>query len=255
MGALEEVIKMQQQGKSENEIFDSLRQKGFSAKDVYDSIAQTKIKNAVEQPTPEPMTEEPLQMIRPDIPQGPTTQEYQGMQQSIFRPMEGSPEASQEVTYQSNQIQEAPSPSQYSSQEAYPSAQEYPEYADTPQSYGEYPSYQPYQQASLSSDTVTEISEQVVTERLSEIRKQLEKIIDFRTTIDAKIEYLDERLKRIEKIIDNLQSSILQKVGTYVTNIDDIKKELIETQKSFKSILPQTKHNIQSGHKPRHHHP
>ena len=30
----------------------------------------------------------------------------------------------------------------------------------------------------------------------------------------------------------------MQKVGDYMTNIDDIKKELVETQKSFKSLVP-----------------
>ena len=41
----------------------------------------------------------------------------------------------------------------------------------------------------------------------------------------------------MEKIIDRLQLSILQKVGDYLTNVEDIKKELAETQKSFKSML------------------
>jgi UDP-glucose 4-epimerase len=53
---------------------------------------------------------------------------------------------------------------------------------------------------------------------------------------DCPIEYIDERLSRIEKIIDRLQLSILQRVGEYVTNVEDIKKELVETQKSFKSL-------------------
>ena len=92
---------------------------------------------------------------------------------------------------------------------------------------------------------ISEISEQVVAEKLSEIRKHLEKIIDLKTSFESKIEYLDERLKRLEKTIDTLQSAVLRKVGDYVTNVQDLKSELIQTQKSFEKLLPQHKHQSQ----------
>lgn len=89
---------------------------------------------------------------------------------------------------------------------------------------------------STSSDTITEIAEQVATEKISAFKDQLEKVIDFKTNIDSKIDYIDERVKRIEKMIDRLQISILQKVGDSLSSIDDIKKEIQETQKTFKAI-------------------
>ncbi|MCH7536200.1 MAG: hypothetical protein IH948_10755, partial [Bacteroidetes bacterium] len=93
-----------------------------------------------------------------------------------------------------------------------------------------------YQQPGISADTITEISEQIASEKMSDIRKYIEKIMDFRTTTETKIELMEEKLKRIEKIMDTLQSSVLRKVGDYITNVDDIKKELIETQKTFSKI-------------------
>jgi len=112
-------------------------------------------------------------------------------------------------------------------------SQEYPEYQQ------QYPQEQ-YQQQSggISSDTITEIAEQVVSEKFATIKKDMEKIIDLKTTTETKLSYLDSRLKKIEAIIDRLNLSIMQKVGDYMTNIDDIKKELIETQKSFKALAP-----------------
>ena len=104
------------------------------------------------------------------------------------------------------------------------------------------PAYPQYQQSySMSPDTITEISEQVASEKLSQIKDELEKILDFRSTIESKISYLDERLKKIEKIIDRLQLSVLQKVGEYVNNVSDLKNEVVETQKSFKSLLDKHK--------------
>ena len=106
-------------------------------------------------------------------------------------------------------------------------------------------SQQNYQQQSysggLSAETIAEIAEQAITEKLSLLKGDLEKILDFKTSADAKIEMLDERLKRIEKILDRLQLSILQKVGEYMTNVDDLKKELIETQKTFSAVTSSPK--------------
>ena len=109
------------------------------------------------------------------------------------------------------------------------------------QEYGQaYAQYQPYQEV-MSSDVITEISEQVVSEKLSNIQDKLEKAIDFKTAAESRISSLNERVARIEKIIDRLQLSILQKVGDYVNNVSDLKSELEETQKSFKALLPELK--------------
>lgn len=144
--------------------------------------------------------------------QNQAQEEYEGMQPSLLQPQA-----------QDQSTPPIPAPEQYSQQD-------YSQYNE------QYPQYQQYSPQSLSSDTITEIAEQVVAEKLSSIRKDLEKVIDMKNTFEAKMEYIDERLKRIEKIIDRLEISILQKVGEYITNIEDIKKEMIETQKSIKAL-------------------
>ena len=100
-----------------------------------------------------------------------------------------------------------------------------------------YAQYQSYQET-MSSDVITEISEQVVSERLTELQDKLERALDFRTVADARLSSLNERLTRIEKIMDRLQLSLLQKVGEYVNDVSDLKQEVRETQKSFKALLP-----------------
>ena len=96
--------------------------------------------------------------------------------------------------------------------------------------------YQQYQyQPSISADTMTEIAEQVIAEKLSSLTNKIEKVVDTKMTFETKMSSLSERIQRIEKIIDKLQLSILQKVGEYVTDVSDLKKELLETQKTFKA--------------------
>ena len=94
--------------------------------------------------------------------------------------------------------------------------------------------YQPYQDM-MSSDVITEISEQVVDDKLSVLREKMEKAINFGNTAETRIASVDKRLKRIEQIIDTLQISLLQRVSEYVTDIKDIKNEIEETHKTMKA--------------------
>ncbi len=152
----------------------------------------------------------------PEMPAQPMTQEYNEMEQSVMSP-QAQPSAP-EAEYQSyeQQMQQPEQDNNYSDQ------------------YGA-----AYQPIAISPDTMNEVAEQVVAEKLGPIAASLEKLFDQKSNSEAQIQYIDERLKRIEKIIDRLQLSILQKVGEYVTNVDDIKREMVETQKSFRALLDQ----------------
>jgi len=237
---------MQQQGITEDQIIKSLQDRGVPYKEISESLSQSKIKAAVEEPPSEPAIQEqeiipatsqavptaPTAQAPPPQPSSPET--IPGMQRSM---LQSSPEESPQITQEYTPPTQIPQPGGYVGEEG---------------PYGGQYEYQPYEYAAtgaISPDTITEIAEQVASEKIMEIRKSLEKVIDFRTTIEAKTESIDERLKRIEQIIGTLQSSVLRKVGDYVTNIEDIKKELIETQKSFSKFIPQTrKHKSRTTH-------
>ena len=204
MGILEEIQRMQQSGLSEEEIISKLQEQGNPYRDISEAIAQSKIKQAVED--------------RSSIPEPPTPSDSQtqGMQQSIIQPPQ----------------QEAPQ------QEYFPEQQEFQNQGAEYVQQG----YDSGQSSSLSSDTIMEISEQIVSEKMTDIRKKMEKISIFKTELETKTESIEERLKRIEKIIDTLQTSVLRKVGDYVTNVEDLKHEMIETQKTFAKVLGSKHH-------------
>jgi hypothetical protein len=216
MTILNDIRRMQSEGKTDQEIIAALKEQGISPREITESLTQSKIKEAVtggegyETSTQVPGAAESMPM--PEEAQAP-------VQPAEITPSMAAPE------------EYAPS--------AQAPAEAAPAYAPAEAQYQEYPQYQQYPQGAMggiSPDTITEISEQVVAEKLSPLRRDIEKVIDLKTTVESKMEYMDERLKRIEKIMDRLQLSIMQKVGDYMTNIEDIKKEIQETQKSFKSI-------------------
>ncbi len=229
MGVIEEIKRLQLEGKQEQEIVKNLQERGYGSQEIYEAMSQAKIKEAVN-------------AAENDFPSSPSPDAIKqqlaaGMQPSLLTATRQDIE--QENTYKQQ------------GETAAPAQQTYPEYT---QQYAQLPAasnYQEYQQygssySAASADTITEIAEQIVAENMQQIRHDLEKVLDLKTTLETKMENLDERLKRIEKIIDRLQLSILQKVGDYLTNVEDVKRELQETQKSFKSLLPELKNNSSS---------
>ena len=274
MAIIDEVRQMQLQGTGDEQIVTALRERGMKYKEIVDAISQSKIIGAVEQPSPEPaLYENPMQESQmqqaPEVVhqqqqfQQPPQYQQQSYSQQSYPQAQAQPQFSaqdevmqpsimnaeyQNAAYQDPSQQYSQDQQQY--QEQYQQAQQQYDQSQSGQQYAQPDQYGNYQQYAgyISPDTITEISEQVVAEKLSEIRKHLEKVIDFRTTVDSKISFIDERLKRIEKIIDTLQASVLRKVGDYVTDISDIKNELIQTQKTFAKILESKQAGKQKPH-------
>ena len=214
---IEEIKKMYGEGKTEEEIKNSLRQKGLSEIEVSSSISQAKIKEAVSGNAED--------LSPPTSFQSNSAVADNNMYPSIMQPQEEQTEQSQN--------QETPN-EQYYEPQSYPDQQS-PQYDS--QQYSS--QYQPYQ-SSVSPETISEIAEQIASEKISPISTKIENLISSKTTSESKIQNIQERLERIEKIIDRLQLSIIQKVGDYMNDVSDLKKELIETQKSFKALHKKT---------------
>lgn len=239
MGIIEDIKNMQSQGKNEQDILRTLQQKGYDVKEAAEAIAQAKIKEAV---THEDSTN-PQESYSQEIP---VQNQNAGMQRSIMSPETEAPQSpstnNQQEQFQGSAQEQYPVQEQYVSQEQYyPQEQAYQSY---PQQYG-----QSYSSPS-NADAITEIAEQIVLEKIRPIKNEVEKLTSMKNTFETKINYLDERLKRIERIIDRLQLSILQKVGEYMTNVEDLKKEMTETQKTFKSSMQKSNPPQQQNQKP-----
>lgn len=215
MGTIEDIRRMKQDNMSEYDIIQTLKSRGLSQQEIDMSLAQSQIKDAVSY---DPMQQLSTRAI-PVESQHPAALEYNDMQQSPFQAEIQAPSPLPQSEFQENQ-------EQFPQQEF-----DYSQYSQTAQN-----------PPSLSFDTISEISEQIVSEKLEKLRSNLEKNIDLKTAVETQLSQLNERILRIEKIIDRLQLSVLQKVGDYVNSVSDLKKEVIETQKSFKAI----------SHKPHH---
>ncbi len=223
MAILEQIMNMKKQGIPDQEIVNELSQKGISPKQINDALKQAQIKNAVSN-----NSEEGLQ---PSIMPGG---------ESAPSPPANNNQEYQPQTYQA-QAQYAPAP-----QEEY-----------QPQEYQEQEQYAPgqgyeqqYPQTGIDTDTVMEIADQIVSEKIKKIQKQTDTLTESSSLLKTKVDNVSERLKRIETTIDKLQIAILGKIGSYGDNLNDIKKEMSMMQNSFSKMISSPKEHKETKPEP-----
>ena len=226
MTTLEKVTNMKSQGISESEIINNLKGEGISPKEISDALTQSQIKQAVSSEG-----------------EGKGGAGGDNMQPSIMGT--SLSESSSPPNPASNQIpQEDIYEPQISQQDNYANPQGQVEnQAYAPQVGGEeyYPqeSYQqPYAESGI--DNMIEIAEQVFIDKIKKMQNQFNELIGFKTISETKIQNISERLKRMEKMFDQMQISIINKVGNYGKGLETLKKELEMVEDSFSKVVNTT---------------
>jgi len=213
MGILEQVTNLKKQGVPDDKIVSDLSQQGISPNEISNALKQAEIKNAV---SGYGQDEEMYPSIMPAETQVPEPQEnYYQPQEENYPPQE---------TY-------APQTQQY--------AQAQEQYFPQEQAYSNY-------QPNSSTDLIMEIADQVASEKIKKTQKLAESSSEATILLQDKFENLSNRLKKIETIIDKLQIAILEKVGSYGNNLENIKKEMSMMQDSFSKMISSPKEKKES---------
>ncbi len=239
MSILEQVLELKKGGVSDKDIIIEMQQRGIPPKEIDSALQQASIKDAVMQSSG-------------DFSPNQAPQQYEDNSNALmesFQDPNQTKDIGGEQYYSSQNYGEASAPQAeepYAPQQAdqgyyQPQTQDYGAPAPGPSQ--EFANYDDQQQEvyepslGLDSETITEIAEQVVLDKTKEMRAQLENTNEFKSIAKAKIDHIEDRLHRIEQMIDKLQLSILDKVGSYVGGVEHIKKEMAMMQDSFGKVL------------------
>jgi hypothetical protein len=263
MAALEQVMKMREQGMSERQIIDSLKAQGINPKDINDALSQSQIKSAIDTTNPNQLNptitssqqapHEELgipQQSTPEIspPTNPMNQEPQvnQMQHSMMTqetptsPMPNQPSA---MPNQPSQI-----PNQFQQPEtAQQSTMEYPQSNTMQQPTSEYPAPEFYQeqeqyptyeyQQSTDIETITEVAEQIIEEKIEKMKQQTSSLSRVKEELTIKVEKMNQRLEKLENLFNELQMAILGKIKDYSQGLKGVSNELHATQEAFSKVL------------------
>jgi len=193
-----------------------LQEQGVSPKTINDALNQANIKGAVGE------MEEPKAGMNYADDYTPVPQPSENY------PAKAEPYPADDFYVSHSQT----SPSAYAYQQTPPQA--YQEFY--PQGQGQ---EQGYSEGGMGTDTDTmiEIAQQVFSEKIKKMQNQVEELNEFKTLYQTKVDGIYERLKRMESIIDRLQSAILEKIGSYGEGIETVKKELSMMQDTYGKIV------------------
>lgn len=194
MGTLEQVTQLRNQGMSDDQISSSLQQQGISPKEITDAINQSNVKNAVAGDSSQTQAPAPTNQ-----PQNPNQTGGYTDQSGAYAPQ--TQDYSQGTQGGQEYYQEAP-------------------YATSPA-------------AGTSPDTMIELANQVFSEKIRKTSKQVNELNEFKTMAQVKLDNLEERMKRIEKIIDTIQVKVLEKVGAFSSELRKTQKEVGMVEDSF----------------------
>ena len=89
----------------------------------------------------------------------------------------------------------------------------------------------------IDADTIMEIADQIFSDKIKNTLKLLDATSEAAIILQTKMENISERVKKIENTIDKLQIAILEKVGSYGSNLESIKKEMSMMQDSFSKMI------------------
>ena len=235
----EQIRQLQAQGYSNTEIINFFQEQGMQPREINDALARTQVKQAIgEENNP------PQQTPAPPANDGAG---MEGMSPSMVdnvAPQEGIPEQANQIggapPQQTDPIDEMPPAPGQTEEVPAPEQQNYNPDQPTTLETGQMPNYNQGQGIPATSgnmDLISEITEQLINEKVKNLKGNINSLIESSTLLAVKVEKIDNRLKKIESIIDELQMTLLRKSNNEQQNIADIKTEMVGMQEGFSKIL------------------
>ena len=203
---------------NDQEIVGTLQQQGVSPGEISTALNQAQVKNAVAgDPAQAPQTQQAP-------PQGGADQMQASVMDSQQAPPQGAPAQNMQAQY-TPQTQEMQPPQQLGAQQEY-----YPQQEGFEDSGGGESSY------GADSNTIIELAQQVFEDKIKKFQKKQDELNEIKTINQVKLDHIETRLKQIENIIDKLQLSVLDKVGSYGKDLNSIKKEMNLIENSVRKV-------------------
>ncbi len=93
-------------------------------------------------------------------------------------------------------------------------------------------------------EKVEEVVEAIIEEKWNELLKDINRIVEWKSSMDANMKALEQRQGDLKQSFDNLQKALLAKIGEYDSNITSVGSELKALEKVFQKLLPSFTENV-----------
>ncbi len=107
----------------------------------------------------------------------------------------------------------------------------------------EQPDY-PQAQAVSYDEKIEEIAEAIIEEKWNELVKDIQKIVEWKNSMEASMKALEQRQNDLKQTYDGLQRALMSKLTDYDQNITSVNSELKALEKVFQKLLPTFTENV-----------
>lgn len=227
MALVDRISQMKKEGIQDPLIVKTLIEEGNPPASVSEAFSQIRTRSAIS------MEEGMQPSIASQPSEIPSPSETEGMEMPEPVPAaQSAEEGMQPSMMQAQQEETSAMPAEYGQTGAY---QEQP-YGQ--QQYAE-PQYAEggYSPQAVDIETVRDITKQVLEESLLKLKTQINEVMKLKTELKFEMQDMENRLKKVEDIIQQLQFSIIKKMGDYGEAISGISNEIKATQESFSKMI------------------
>ncbi len=133
-------------------------------------------------------------------------------------------------------------------QPGYPAVQEFQSQQMPYQQFQQPPPQQPSSQqesyTTSSDERIEEIAEAIIDEKWQELVKDVKKVIEWKDTVESRLDRLEQMMKDLKSSTDNMQRGIFGKISDYDKSINDVGTEIKAMEKVFQKVLPSLTESI-----------
>lgn len=258
----DKVLDMRTQGLSNNQVIQILQRDGYDLPAIFNALNQADIKGGIEAvpASAVPHEEFPAQETGGyPMAQQPTQQmPMQSMQQPMQQmPMQTMQQAGQPMGYgdQVPMIQDTSMMQDYSGMgapEGMPQDQGMPmqpmQQMQGPMDYAQQQGFGPAAGQSygpsFETQRIEELAEAIIDEKWNEIVRSINKIIDWKERVEARVTKMEQQLDDMNKNFDLLHKGVLGKISEYDRNLTNVGAEIKAMDKVFQKVLPSLTENV-----------
>ncbi len=198
------VVEMQEQGRDDSDVIAELTNQGLSPEQISNAINQARIKSAI------------------------SSKSSSGERYPIGE------KSSMSASIQEDMGPSIMSPSPSPSNEIMPSSQE-----SLPQE-----QFYDYASSGVDTEAIEEIAEEIIKEKWDEAKAKISGIIEWKDYSNTRLANIEGKMRRIESLIDELQTALLGKVQLYEQSIKDLGTEMKSIQGAFSKVLSPLSSNV-----------
>lgn len=194
--------------------------------------------------------EQPQEAQVPPAPQGLPVDQVTSMREQGYTNNQII-QALQKDGYTSQQVFDAMKQSDLNASQGGPVAEEQPSQGMPPPPEPQQPDDIPPPAAPISnaqqnidSERIEQIAESIIEEKLDEVYKDIERMSDWKDTVEKRLADLESNSAKLKEDFDKLHSSLLGKIGEYDQNILNVGTEIKAMEKVFQKILPTLTDNV-----------